>query len=165
MNLPPARTNTSRNTSLSSTAVAGHRSLAPPLVFLSLETLARFSIQCSFSEELPNEDPSVDDPAGLLRFCSAVRIASSSRSGEYCERPIARIFPALTSASIAPRVVGERRLGSLPPRISCCVCTKNSISRMPPRPSFMLWPATTSFSWPAWAWICRLIEWMSSIAA
>ena len=35
-----------------------------------------------------------------------------------------------------------------PPAISCCVCTKNSISRMPPRPSFTLWPSTAISPWP-----------------
>ena len=33
---------------------------------------------------------------------------------------------------------GVRRPGSEPPRISCCDCTMNSISRMPPGPSFTL---------------------------
>src|SRR5437588_12939486 len=75
MNLPPARTNTLRNTSLRITAVVAHRTLALPVgLVLSLETLPRFSIQCSFSKELPNEDPYADDAAGLLPLCSAVRI-------------------------------------------------------------------------------------------
>src|SRR6516165_958116 len=29
-----------------------------------------------------------------------------------------------------------------PPQISCWVCAKNSISRIPPRPVFMSWPST-----------------------
>ena len=52
-----------------------------------------------------------------------------------------------------------------PPQISCCVWAKNSISRMPPRPSLMLCPATAMRAPPRWALIWRLIEWMSWIAA
>ena len=37
----------------------------------------------------------------------------------------------------APRIRGRR-----PPKISCWVWTKNSISRMPPRPSLTSWPGT-----------------------
>ena len=43
---------------------------------------------------------------------------------------------------------GSRNCGLRPPAISCWVCAKNSISRMPPRPSLMLWPATAISPWP-----------------
>ena len=77
-----------------------------------------------------------------------------------------RVDPALCRQRIQ-RVLGggARKAGWRPPRISCWVWAKNSISRMPPRPSLMLWPATAISPWPAWAWIWRLMEWMSSIAA
>jgi hypothetical protein len=63
------------------------------------------------------------------------------------------------------RVRRPRSSGLRPPAISCWVWTKNSISRMPPRPSLMLCPPTAIVSWPRWSWIWRLIEWMSAIAA
>ena len=53
----------------------------------------------------------------------------------------------------------------MPPKTSCWVWTKNSISRMPPRPSLMSWPATAIVSCPRTAWICRFIAWMSAMAA
>ena len=42
---------------------------------------------------------------------------------------------------MAGRVGLMRRVGSRPPHTICRVCTRNSISRMPPLPSFTLWPA------------------------
>ena len=56
--------------------------------------------------------------------------------------------------------------GSRPPRISCWVWTKNSISRMPPRPSFRSAPwRVEPLVDLVQAWIWRLIEWMSAMAA
>ena len=48
-------------------------------------------------------------------------------------------WPVPVRASIGS-VARSRSSGIRPPAISCCVWTKNSISRMPPRPSLMLWP-------------------------
>ena len=45
-------------------------------------------------------------------------------------------------------VRAPRRRGRRPPKISCWVWTKNSISRMPPRPSLTSWPATAISAWP-----------------
>ena len=42
------------------------------------------------------------------------------------------------------RVPRSRSAGMRPPQISCWVWTKNSISRIPPRPSLTLWPATVT---------------------
>ena len=66
------------------------------------------------------------------------------------------------------RLAGRARraaAGMRPPQISCCVWAKNSISRMPPRPSLTSWPATAIRPPPRCASIWRLIEWMSWIAA
>ena len=76
------------------------------------------------------------DPAALLQRCSAVE-----------------------------RVAARAARGWRPPAISCWVCTKNSISRMPPRPTLMLWPATPIVPKPRKAWIWRFMAWMSAMAA
>ena len=57
--------------------------------------------------------------------------------------------PGLVSAANPSSVPGDAQLGSRPPRISCWVCAKNSISRMPPRPSLTSWPATASRGRPS----------------
>jgi hypothetical protein len=55
-------------------------------------------------------------------------------------------------AALDQRRERRKRIGRAarmpPPAISCWVCTKNSISRMPPRPSLMLWPATAMLAKP-----------------
>ena len=43
-------------------------------------------------------------------------------------------------------------------RSTAASATKNSISRMPPRPSLTLWPSTAISPCPCAAWICRLID-------
>ena len=73
--------------------------------------------------------------------------------------------PVAASARSAAQVGPTRSAGMRPPQISCCVWAKNSISRMPPRPILMSCPSTAIRPPPLCAWICRLIEWMSSIAA
>ena len=73
----------------------------------------------------------------------ARRGAGSDRRRSARRAASAAMRPAAASASSA--VAGRRRRaarGMRPPQISCCVWAKNSISRMPPRPSLMLWPAT-----------------------
>ncbi len=57
----------------------------------------------------------------------------------------------------------QRRFAPAPDQL--LVWAKNSISRMPPRPILMSWPLTATLPPPLWAWIWRLIEWMSWIAA
>ena len=46
------------------------------------------------------------------------------------------------------RVAAPRRRGRRPPKMSCWVWTKNSISRMPPRPSLTSCPGTVTTAWP-----------------
>src|SRR5262249_34361007 len=50
--------------------------------------------------------------------------------------------PGGAKAARGGRVARKRSSGLRPPAINCWVWTKNSISRMPPRPSFTLWPST-----------------------
>ena len=98
--------------------------------------------------------------------------AGGARGGAGSGRPrsgrrpsAARSSAPSASARSAAQVAGARTSGRRPPRISCWVWTKNSISRMPPRPTLRSWPATRIRLWPRCALICRLIEWMSRIAA
>ena len=77
-------------------------------------------------------------------------------------RDVARRPRARAASRRSPR---RRSAGLRPPKISCWVWAKNSISRMPPRPSLTLWPSTLTALPPRWASIWRLIEWMSWMAA
>ncbi len=65
---------------------------------------------------------------------SAIGRARSSRCAASIHSPFASVVERLERAA-RPRSSGLR-----PPAMSCWVWTKNSISRMPPRPSLMLWP-------------------------
>ena len=65
---------------------------------------------------------------------------------------------------------GTRSPGSRPPQTSCSVCARNSISRMPPSPSFTLCPAMRATGRrrrvrPLCSSIRRFIAWMSATAA
>ena len=85
------------------------------------------------------------------------------------ERQALRLLVAThLQAMLAPSISTVRRprsAGRRPPNTSCCVWTKNSISRMPPRPSLMSWPATAMASCPRTTWIWRFIAWMSAMVA
>ena len=72
----------------------------------------------------------------------ARRCAGSDRPRPAPGAAAAVIQPRSSSRASAESVSEARRSGWRPPAISCWVCTKNSISRMPPRPTLMLWPAT-----------------------
>ena len=74
--------------------------------------------------------------AVLDRAQEAIGLRSARR------RRLGVIHCASASASSMSSVRRPRSFGLRPPAISCWVWTKNSISRMPPRPSLMLWPRT-----------------------
>src|SRR4029078_174108 len=67
--------------------------------------------------------------------------------------PAARVALGASSGWAASRssvrsVSRPRSAGLRPPAISCWVCAKNSISRMPPRPRLMLCPFTAISALP-----------------
>ncbi len=86
-------------------------------------------------------------------------------AGQFVDRLLRPPSPRAKARASMASVRAPRSAGRRPPKISCCVCTKNSISRMPPRPSLTSWPATATSSWPRTAWIWRFIAWMSAMAA
>ena len=63
-------------------------------------------------------------------------------------RAAASIQPPAASAASVSTVPRPRSSSWRPPAMSCWVCAKNSISRMPPRPSLILWPSTAISPWP-----------------
>ena len=75
--------------------------------------------------------------AGGARPCAGSRRPRSAR-----RRSAGATWPAAASARSVSQVARWRSAGLRPPKISCWVWAKNSISRMPPRPSLTLWPST-----------------------
>ncbi|MNY64301.1 hypothetical protein D3C86_2013900 [compost metagenome] len=72
---------------------------------------------------------------------------------------------ASASAASAWAVGLTRRVLSRPPAMSCWVWVKNSISRMPPRPSLTLCPSTRMSPTFLEMLIWRFIAWISAMVA
>ena len=82
---------------------------------------------CSSADHLQPVLDAAQEAIGLVEIVARPRGRSSR--------------PRRASSSVAS-VSRPRSSGCRPPAMSCWVCAKNSISRMPPRPSLMLWPST-----------------------
>ena len=90
-----------------------------------VQTLLRPLAGYGFAHRLPSEC-GVQRNADTSRLLPATRLPRMKSSHHRARRSVPSIVPVL------------RNWGRLPPAINCWVWTKNSISRMPPRPSFTL---------------------------
>ena len=105
--------------------------------------------------EKPATPAAVSGSVWVWRSATICSRCSTRRRKRYAaiSSPAARMPSRRPRASnrSAATVPGTRSAGSRPPHTSCSVCATNSISRMPPWPSFTSWPAMRATGSPATA--------------